>query len=78
MGAGDMFQSGPQPMDYWYSDPSQSGYPPTMTYMSPEQDMSGTLFYPEPQAARFPELAEACGSLLIQVFLKELTMCLYR
>jgi hypothetical protein len=63
MDAGDMFQSGPQPMDYWYSDPSQSGYLPSMNSMPPKQNMSGTLFCPEPQAARSPNLAGACGSL---------------
>jgi hypothetical protein len=81
MDAGDMFQSGPQPMDYWYSDPSQSGYLPSMDSISPEENMLGTLFYPEPQAASFPDLAEACGSIhhpSVPVFLKELTMCLHR
>lgn len=63
MGAGGMFQPGPQHMHYWYSDPTQNGYAPSMNSMPPEQNMSGTLFYPEPQAAGFPGLAGACGSL---------------
>ncbi|KAG7528295.1 hypothetical protein FFLO_06258 [Filobasidium floriforme] len=54
MDAGEMFQSGSQPMDYWYSHPSQSEYPLSMSSISPQQNMPETLFHPEPQAASFP------------------------
>lgn len=63
MDAGDVFESGSQPMDSWYSDPNQSAYPLSMNSMSSKQNMPKTLFYPDPQAARLPELAEACESL---------------
>ncbi|KAH8077233.1 hypothetical protein HD553DRAFT_346757 [Filobasidium floriforme] len=59
IGTGEIVPSGPQPMDYWYIDPSQRGYAPSMDSMPPQQNMSGTLLYPEPQAAGFPDPSTA-------------------